>query len=63
MILLTDIFKKWKINIIGLLLIIKERNRYIIIVIDYFFRWSEAKTIKAANMKTVVIFIYEEIIC
>ncbi len=30
---------------------------------DYFSRWPEARLLKVANAETVVIFIYEEIIC
>ncbi len=30
---------------------------------DYFTKWSEARSLKAANVNTVVTFLYEEIIC
>jgi len=30
---------------------------------DYFSRWPEARPLKAVNVDTVVIFLYEEIIC
>ncbi len=63
MIQLTDIFERWEIDIIGPLPITREGNRYIVIVMDYFIRQSEVRTIKAANMKTIVTFIYEKIIC
>src|SRR6266498_1014073 len=63
MIQLTDIFERWGINIVKSLSITREGNRYIVIAIDYFTRWSEAKVIKVANMETVATFIYEEIIC
>ncbi len=43
--------------------IIRKRNRYIVIAIDYFFRWSEARIIKVMNVKMITIFIYKEIIC
>src|SRR6266508_6804292 len=59
----TDIFERWGIDIVGPLSITKEGNRYIVIAIDYFSRWSKAKPLKAANAKTVAMFIYEEIIC
>ncbi len=63
MIQLTDIFEKWKIDIIRLLPITREGNRYIVITMDYFTRWSKVRAIKAANAETVATFIYEEIIC
>jgi len=30
---------------------------------DYFSRWPEVKSLKAANADTVATFLYEEIIC
>src|SRR6266540_1048296 len=59
----TDIFKRWGIDIVGPLPITREGNRYIIVAMDYFSRWSEARSLKAANAETVATFIYEEIIC
>ncbi len=55
-------FWKIRINIIGSLLIIRKENRYIVVIIDYFFRWSEVKTIRITNAKIVATFIYKEII-
>ncbi len=63
MIPLTDIFKSWGIDIIGPLPITRERNKYIVVVMDYFIRWSKVRVIKAANAETVATFIYEKIIC
>ncbi len=63
MILPIEIFERWEINIIGPLLIIREENRYIVITIDYFTRWSKARVIKAVNVKMIATFIYEKIIC
>ncbi len=60
---LTDIFERWEMDIVESLLIIKERNRYIIVTIDYFSRQSETRLLKVANIDMVVIFLYEEIIC
>ncbi len=59
----TDIFERWGIDIVGPLPITREGNRYIVIAMDYFTKWSEARVIKAANVKMVATFIYKEIIC
>src|SRR6266498_2834059 len=60
---LTDIFERWGIDIVGLLPITREGNRYIVVAMDYFSRWPEARPLKAANADMVAIFLYEEIIC
>src|SRR6266542_3093218 len=58
-----DIFERWGIDIVEPLPIIKEGNRYIVVAVDYFSRWPEARPLKTANVDTVVTFLYEEIIC
>ncbi|GET04491.1 putative integrase core domain protein [Rhizophagus clarus] len=40
----------------------ERNNRYIIIAIDYFTKWPEAKATEKDNAETVAEFIYEEII-
>ncbi len=59
----TDIFEKWGVDIVGPLPIIREGNRYIVVAMDYFLRWPEARPLRAANADTVVTFLYENIIC
>src|SRR6266542_2981440 len=59
----TDIFERWGIDIVGPLSIIREGNRYIVVAMDYFSRWPEARPLKVANVDTVATFLYEEIIC
>src|SRR6266540_6922845 len=51
------------VNIVRLLLITREGNRYIVIVMDYFSRWPEVRPLRAANADTIATFLYEEIIC
>ena len=58
-----DIFEWWEIDIVGPLPQTEDRYRYIIVAIDYFFRWPEARPLTYANARQVVKFIYEEIIC
>jgi hypothetical protein len=59
----TGMFERWGIDIVGPLLATEVGNRYIIVAMDYFTRWPEARPLKAANSETVATFIYEEIIC
>jgi len=58
-----DIFERWGIDIVGPLLASENGNRYIIVAVDYFSRWPEARAVKNANAVNVADFIYEEIIC
>ncbi len=58
-----DIFERWEVDIVESLSIIKEKNRYIVVAIDYFSRWPKVKPLKAINVNTVATFLYEEIIC
>src|SRR6266540_947842 len=59
----TDIFERWEVDIVGPLPITREGNRYIVVAMDYFSRWPEARPLKMANADTVATFLYEEIIC
>jgi transposase InsO family protein len=58
-----DIFERWGIDIVGPLKVTERGNKYIVVAMDYFSRWPEARAIKSANAETVATFIYEEIIC
>jgi hypothetical protein len=51
------------IDFVGPLPITEAGNKYIIVAIDYFTKWVEAKAVKVNNAEEVAIFIYEEIIC
>ena len=42
---------------------IEDGNRYIMVVVNYFSRWLEARPLKYANTTSVATFIYKEIIC
>src|SRR6266542_1620548 len=59
----TEIFERWGVDIVGPLPITREGNRYIVVTMDYFSRWPEARLLKVANADTVATFLYEEIIC
>src|SRR6266498_5472142 len=62
-IVLMDIFERWGIDIVGPLPQTEDGYRYIVVAIDYFLRWSEARPLTHANAQQVARFIYEEIIC
>jgi Integrase zinc binding domain/Integrase core domain len=51
------------IDFVGPLPVTESGNKYIIVAMDYFTKWPEAKAVKTDNAKEVAIFIYEDIIC
>ena len=56
-------FYQMGIDYVGPLPKTKEGNKYIIVAMDYFTKWPEAKPVKEANAKETARFIYEDIIC
>ena len=51
------------IDFVGPLPITPQGNRYIIVAVDMFTKWPEAKAVKEATASQVAQFIYEDIIC
>jgi len=51
------------IDFVGPLLITPRGNRYIIVAIDLFTKWSESRAVAEANASQVSQFVYEDIIC
>jgi transposase InsO family protein len=60
---IRDPFYRIGIDIKGPLPRTSKGNRYIIVAMDYFTKWPEAKAIADIKAGTVAKFIYEEIIC
>src|SRR6266498_1161570 len=56
-------FYQWGINIVGSLTETSRENKYIVVAIDYFTKYPEARALANANARSVVNFIYEDIIC
>jgi hypothetical protein len=51
------------IDIVGPLPRTVSGKKYIVVAMDYFTKWPEAKALEEANAKEVSTFIYEDIIC
>ncbi|MCO5598101.1 hypothetical protein L7F22_052192 [Adiantum nelumboides] len=58
-----DVFERWGIDAIGPLPITARGKCYILTVVDYLFRWAEAKPMKQITSKDVAKFVYEDICC
>ena len=56
-------FEQVGIDFKGPLPVIENNNRYIIVAIDYFTKWVEAKAVIDCKANTTANFIYENIIC
>ena len=63
LILVKSPFHRVGLDIKGPLPITKSGNRYIIVAMDYFTKWPEARAIKDIKAETVAKFLYEEVIC
>jgi Integrase zinc binding domain/Integrase core domain len=51
------------IDVIGPLPITSQGNRYVILAVDFFSKWVEAKAVDKADAHSVAQFLYDEIIC
>ncbi len=60
---IKESFYQWEINIVGPLTETSQGNKYIVIAIDYFTKYSKARALTNADAKSVANFIYEDIIC
>ncbi len=56
-------FYQWGIDIVGPLTETSRGNKYIVVAIDYFTKYPEARVLSNTNAKSVANFIYEDIIC
>ena len=58
-------FKKWGLDFVGpfKLAVVRIRNRYIIVVIDYCTKWVEAKPLRDNTAVSTTKFLYDSIWC
>src|SRR6266545_5250186 len=56
-------FYQWGIDIVGPLTETSCGNKYIVVAIDYFTKYLEAKALVNANARNIANFLYEDIIC
>jgi Integrase core domain. len=59
----TQPFERIGIDFVEPLPETSEGNKYMLVMVDYFSKWPEVKPTKRADAKTVVKFLYEEVIC
>src|SRR6266540_359760 len=56
-------FHQWGIDIVGSLTETSRGNKYIVVAIDYFTKYPEARALANANARNIANFLYEDIIC
>jgi hypothetical protein len=62
-ILVCDLFHRIALDTAGLLPETKSSNRYILVAIDHYLKWCEAKAVVDHGAKTTARFLEDEIIC
>ncbi len=62
-ILVCDLFHRVALDTAGPLLEIKSGNKYILVAIDHYSKWCEAKAVADHGAKTAARFLEDEIIC
>src|SRR6266540_2093124 len=60
---IKESFYQWEIDIVGPLTEASRGNKYIVVAIDYFTKYPEARALVNANARNVANFLYEDIIC
>src|SRR6266540_7166719 len=59
----SRLFDRWEVDVVGPLPITPKGNRYIIVAVEYLFKWQEAKAVSEANALIISNFLYQNIIC
>jgi hypothetical protein len=62
-ILICDLFYHVTLNIVGLLPKISTSNKYVLVVVDHYFKWCEVHPVKEHDVAIATRFFEEEIIC
>src|SRR6266542_648596 len=60
---IKELFYQWGIDIVEPLTETSRGNKYIVVAIDYFTKYPEARALANANARNVANFLYEDIIC
>jgi hypothetical protein len=60
---ICDLFYRVTLDIVGPLLEITSGNKYVLIIIDHYSKWCEARPIKEHDVYTIAKFLEDEVIC
>ncbi|XP_074356333.1 uncharacterized protein LOC141696039 [Apium graveolens] len=56
-------FAIWGMDILGIFLVASGQRKFIVVAIDYFTKWIEAKTLAQITTKKIAQFFWENVIC
>ena len=56
-------FIVWEIDLIGPMPTTRPTFKYVVVAVDYFTKWAEAKPLATISSKKVQEFVWESIIC
>ena len=56
-------FRHVGIDVMGLLPRTMSENRYIVIAVDHFTKWTEARALKSNDAQSIASFFYDDVIC
>ena len=56
-------FAMWRMDILGLFPIASGQRKFLVVAIDYFTKWNEAKPVTKITTKQIAHFFWESIIC
>src|SRR6266498_983072 len=60
---LSRLFDRWGVDVVEPLPSTPKGNQYIIVAVEYLFKWQEAKAVSEANALSIVNFLYQNVIC
>jgi hypothetical protein len=55
--------QRWGMNIIGSILPAQGNLKYVLVAVEYFYKWIEAKVLATMTSATIQIFYWQNIIC
>ncbi|KAK9074310.1 hypothetical protein SSX86_006908 [Deinandra increscens subsp. villosa] len=56
-------FQKWGIDIVGPFPMAQGRVRFVVVAVDYFTKWVEAKPLATITSRQILRFVWENIVC
>jgi len=56
-------FAKWGVDIVGPMPVGKGGRKFLVVVVDYFTKWTEAKALAAITTTNITSFLWKSVVC